>query len=67
MPKAKYNISEQNQEKGMKNFVAFVALIGTGVSFVAGVISLFSGSFLGALGFFFLTAILSGIARGSGA
>jgi len=33
-------------------------------SFVAAVIALFSGEFLGSLGFFFLSFVLNGVARG---
>jgi hypothetical protein len=51
-------------ESAMKNLIALVVLIAMGASFVAAVIALFSGEFLGALGLFVLTAVLNGVAKG---
>jgi hypothetical protein len=52
------------KEGAMKNLLALAVLIAMGVSFVAAVIALFSGEFLGALGLFVLTAVLNGVAKG---
>ena len=48
----------------MKNLIALAVLIAMGASFVAAVLALFGGEFLGALGFFFLTAVLNEVAKG---
>jgi len=48
----------------MKDIIALIVLIAMGVSFVAAILSLFSGEFLGAIGLFLLSAIFNGIAKG---
>jgi hypothetical protein len=48
----------------MKNLIALAALIAMGASFVAAVIALFSGEFLESLGFFLLSSVFNGVAKG---
>ena len=46
-----------------KSLLALIFLIGAGVSFIASLISIFGGQFLGAFGLFLLSALLNGIAK----
>lgn len=48
----------------MKGLLALATLIAMGASFVAAVISLFSGEILACFGLFILSAILNGVAKG---
>jgi len=51
----------------LKGLLSLVVLLAVGASFVGAIVSLFSGQILAAIGLFFLSAILNGIARGMGA
>ncbi|NEU35290.1 hypothetical protein GN156_32060 [bacterium LRH843] len=51
----------------MKAFVSLIVLLGVGASFIGSLVCLFSGQFLPAIGLFFFSAVLNGVARSMGA
>ncbi len=51
----------------MKSLLSLVVLLAVGACFLGAVVSLFSGQILVAIGLFFSSAILNGVARGMGA
>lgn len=63
----KIKVTSPPKTKKVKNIMALIFIISMGASFVAAILSLFGGEFLGALGFFFLSAIFNGLAKGLGA
>lgn len=63
----KITVTSPPKKNNVKNIMALIFLISMGASFVAAILSIFGGEFLGALGFFFLSAIFNGFAKGLGA